>query len=99
MQLTEFLDKSNVDYEVREHQPAFSAQTMAAVEHESGKYVAKPVLIKADEEYMMCVLSACDKINLQALQGSLGVKCVELADEKEMARIFKDCELGAEPPF
>ncbi len=99
MRVIEFLDKSAVRYEVSEHPPAFTAQQMAAVEHEQGKYVAKPVIIKADGKYIMCVLAACYKIDLGALKSQLGAKSVELAEEKEIGSIFEDCELGAEPPF
>ncbi len=99
MRVIEFLDKSAVRYEVSEHPPAFTAQQMAAVEHEQGKYVAKPVIIKADGKYIMCVLAACYKIDLGALKSQLGAKSVELAEEKEIGNIFEDCELGAEPPF
>ena len=99
MRVIEFLDKSAVRYEASEHPPAFSAQQMAAAEHEPGKYVAKPVIIKADGKYLMCVLSACYKIDLAALKSQLGAKSVALAEEKEIADLFDDCELGAEPPF
>ena len=99
MQITEYLDKSAIQYEVSEHEPTFTAQEMAAVEHEPGKYVAKPVIVKADGKNIMCVLAACYKIDLGALKKQLGVKSVDLADEKEIGRIFEDCELGAEPPF
>jgi len=99
MRVIEFLDDSAINYEVTEHPPAFSAQQMAAAEHESGKYVAKPVIIKADGKYMMCVLSACYKIDLGALKSQIGAKSVELAEEKEIGKMFDDCELGAEPPF
>ena len=99
MRVIELLDKSEVRYEVTEHPPAFTAQQVAAVEHEPGKYVAKPVIVKADGKYMMCVLSACYKIDLGALKSQLGAKSVELAQEKEIGKIFDDCELGAEPPF
>jgi len=95
----EFLDKSGVNYEVAEHKPTFTAQRMAAVEHEAGKYVAKPVLIKADGSYVMCVLSASDKIDLRALKKQMSAKSVELAEEAEIGKLFDDCELGAEPPF
>lgn len=74
MRVIELLDKSSVSYEVTEHLPAFTAQQMAAVEHESGKYVAKPVIVKADGEYLMCVLSASYKIDLGALKSQLGAK-------------------------
>ena len=99
MRVIEFLDKSAISYEVTKHPPAFTAQQMAAAEHEPGKYVAKPVIVKADGSYMMCVLSACHKVDLGALKSQLGAKSVELAEEKELGKMFDDCELGAEPPF
>lgn len=99
MRVIKFLDKSKVKYKATKHEPAFTAQQMAAVVHESGKYVAKPVIVKVDGEYVMCVLPACYKIDLKALKKQLKAKKVELAEEKEIGRIFDDCELGAEPPF
>lgn len=99
MNIQDFLDKSGVDYELTEHSPAFSAQRMAAAEHEHGKYVAKPVIVKVGGEYVMCVLAASSKIDMGALKEQLGAESVELAEEKEISEIFKDCQLGAEPPF
>ncbi len=99
MRVIEYLDKSGINYEVREHTPAYTAQTMAAVEHEPGKFVAKPVIVKADGKYVMCVLSACYKIDLRALKEQLGAKSVKLAEEKEIGELFPDCDVGAEPPF
>ncbi len=99
MQVIEFLNKSGVPYEVTEHEPAFSAQSIAAAEHEPGRYVAKPVIVKADGKHVMCVLSACYKIDLRTLKKQLGAKKVELAEENEIGELFGDCELGAEPPF
>jgi len=99
MTVIDFLDKSGVKYEVTEHKPAFTAQRMAAAEHEPGKYVAKPVIVKADDKDLMCVLAASYKIDLSALKKQLGAKQLELAEEKDMGKIFGDCELGSEPPF
>ena len=99
MRVIEFLDKSGVNYDVTEHRPAFTAQSMAAAAHEPGKYVAKPVIVKADGKYIMCVLSASSKIDLGALKSHIGAKSVELAEEKDIGKLFDDCELGAEPPF
>ena len=99
MGVIELLDEAGVKYELTEHKPTFSAQTMAAVEHEPGKFVAKPVIVKVDGEYMMCVLAACDKIDLHALKSGLAAKSVELAGESEIGKLCADCELGAEPPL
>ncbi|MBN1124368.1 MAG: YbaK/EbsC family protein [Sedimentisphaerales bacterium] len=99
MQVIEFLKKSGVSYQLSEHPSVFTAQQVAAVEHEPGRFVAKPVLVKADDKYLMCVLAAPGKIDLAKLSKQIGAKSVDLADEKDMSRIFADCELGAEPPF
>ena len=61
MQVLEYLKKSGIKYESRQHKPVFSAQQMAAVEHEPGKFVVKPVVVKVDGKFMMCVLAACYK--------------------------------------
>jgi Ala-tRNA(Pro) deacylase len=99
MRIQEYLEKAGVKFEEREHKPTFSAQQMAATEHEPGKFVAKPVIVKVDGKDIMCVLAACYKIDLRALKSQLGAKSVELVEEEEVGRLFGDCELGAEPPF
>ena len=99
MRVMEFLDQAGVKYETHKHNPVFSAQGLAAAEHEHGKYVAKPVIVKADNRYLMCVLPAPNKIDLGKLKTQLASEAVELADEEEVGNLFPDCELGAEPPF
>jgi Ala-tRNA(Pro) deacylase len=47
----------------------------------------------------MCVIPAPKHINLPQVADLLGEDSIELASETEMAEIFKDCELGAEPPL
>jgi Ala-tRNA(Pro) deacylase len=99
MKVLEFLEKSSVAYEVSEHKPTFTAQQMAAEVHVPGMQVAKPVVVKADNEYYMCVLPASHKVDFDKLQKQLGVEKVELAEEREMVKLFPDCALGAEPPL
>ncbi len=99
MKIREYLDEHGISYKVKEHHPAFTAQHMAAEDHEPGQYVAKPVIIKADDGFIMCVLSANHKINLGMLKENLGAENVELVEEEEFSKLFSDCEVGAEPPF
>ncbi|MBN1844805.1 MAG: YbaK/EbsC family protein, partial [Sedimentisphaerales bacterium] len=99
MQITEYLDQNGVKYEICAHRAVFTAQQMAAEEHVPGRDVAKPVIVQADGTYYMCVLPACCKVDLELLRGALGAAEATLIGEKEMARLFPDCELGAEPPF
>ena len=99
MNVIEFLDSKSVKYEVTHHRPTFTAQQMAAEEHVPGMAVAKPVLVNADNEYYLCVLPACCKVDLDELKGLLGTEKLVLAGEDEMSKVFADCELGAEAPF
>lgn len=99
MKVVDFLEEASASYEITQHRPTFTAQQMAAEEHVPGMAVAKPVIVKADQTYYMCVLPACCKIDLDALKSHLGVGQIQLADESEMARLFPDSALGAEPPF
>ena len=99
MNVFEYLDQSNASYAVSAHPPTYSAQIMAAEEHEKGQYVAKPVIVKADGNYLMCVLAAPDKVIFDKLRDYLGTDDVMLAAEDETREIFPDCEEGAEPPF
>jgi len=99
MKIFDFLDQSNADYSISEHKPAYSAQVMAAEEHERGRYVAKPVIVKAQGDYVMCVLAAPHKVVYDKLRDYLGTQEVELAREDETRALFPDCEEGAVPPF
>ena len=99
MKVFDYLDESNATYSVSEHRPVFSAQVMAAEEHERGRYVAKPVIVKSAGKYIMCVLAAPHKVVYDKLRSYLGTKDVALADEEEVRGLFPDCEEGAEPPF
>lgn len=99
MRVTDYLDRKRVHYETHRHEPTFTAQQMAAVEHEPGMKVAKPVVVQADGRFYMCVLPACCKVDLNVLRRELDAGEVQLASEQDMASLFPDCQLGAEPPL
>jgi len=99
MKTDQFLIERGVRFRKHEHLPAYTAQEVAAEEHISGHKVAKTVIVRAGEEYAMCVLSASFKLDFDKVAKALGAKHVTLADETEMAELFPDVEIGAEPPF
>ncbi len=100
MDIITYLESKNIHYDLCEHDcKCFTAQQVAAAEHEPGKYVAKPVIIKAEDKFLMCILPACNKVDIDLLKKGLGSENLELATEQEMQSIFPDTELGAEPPF
>lgn len=99
MKITDYLENKNVHYQLCSHRPTFTSQHMAAEEHVPGMNVAKPVIVEAEGKFYMCVLPACCKVDLEMLRSQLGVGEVKLAEEKQMAKLFPGCEVGAEPPF
>jgi Ala-tRNA(Pro) deacylase len=98
-ELTEFLDRENVRYEVLPHLRTYTAQGAAAALHVSGREFAKAVILKTSGGRLaMAVLPAARPVDLEAAGAALG-GTVELAREEEFASRFGDCEVGAEPPL
>lgn len=99
MDLQSYFDRFNVRYEVTEHPVTFTAQGLAEAEHVSGHQVIKPVLIEADGQMILCALPASGRIDLEALREDLEAASVRLANEETLREVFRDCEVGAEPPI
>jgi Ala-tRNA(Pro) deacylase len=97
--LRDYLDQNHIKYTLITHSKAYTAQEMAAVMHVPGKELAKVVILKMDGSFVMAVIPAPHKIDLERLRDATGVKQVELASEKEFQKLFPDCEVGAMPPF
>ena len=97
--LQEFLEQQGVRYRVSQHAEAYTAQEVAARSHVSGKHLAKVVMVKTGEGFVMTVLPAACRVSLSRLREILGVKEVALAKEAEFVKLFPDCEAGAMPPF
>jgi Ala-tRNA(Pro) deacylase len=99
MNVQDYLDQLGVAYRLSRHDTTFTAQDLAAAEHIPGRKVIKPVVIKADGRFVMCALPASHRVDLDTLRDQLQCDDVALADESELAQIFCECELGAEPPI
>jgi Ala-tRNA(Pro) deacylase len=99
MRLDEMLFDRQVKFERLSHRPTYTANRMAQALHVPGREVAKTVLVRAGRGYVLAVLPATHKIDLEQLRQRLGEDRVEMASEEEMDRLFPDCERGALPPF
>ncbi len=98
MRLPEFLAEQRVPFETLVHPPAFTAQKRARFLHVSGRHVAKNVLLAGPDGYLLAVLPAVDHVDTDKLSREFG-GWVRVADDREIARVFADCEWGAVPPF
>lgn len=99
MKIDDYLNEHGIAFEMHAHQPAYTAQEVAAEEHVSGKMLAKTVLVHDDKGYVMCVLPANQKLDMNKAAALRSSKQIRLADETELSKVFPDTEVGAEPPF
>lgn len=99
MRLDEFLTNQRVYFKRLHHPPVYTANRVAESLHVPGREMAKSVLIRTGHGYVLAVLPADRRIDLERLRADLGEEQLGLATEWEMERVFSDCERGAMPPF
>src|SRR3990172_8713016 len=99
MKLKKFLDENRVGYQITAHPEVYTAQEIAAAMHIPGKELAKVVMVKAGESFVMTVLPASWRVDMTKLRETLKTKDIRLATEDEFKSLFPDCEPGAMPPF
>lgn len=97
--LEEYLQKSNVWYEVRHHPPTMTAEELAQRENVDGHHVAKTVIMRENSHYYMMVLPASYFVDIREARRLTGHPNLHFASEGELRQIFQDCELGAMPPM
>jgi Ala-tRNA(Pro) deacylase len=98
-QLEVYLREQGVPFKKQQHTIAFTAQDVAASEHLPSDMIAKVVMVYADGDMAMLVLPASHRTDLTKVAAALGAQDVRLASEHEFAEIFRDCDVGAMPPF
>jgi Ala-tRNA(Pro) deacylase len=95
----DYLKRNNVQYEVIEHAPAFSAHEVALASHVPEKDLAKTLIVNADGKFSMVVMPADHRLVDHLLLEVLKAKRLHLASEEDLQQMFPDCEIGAMPPF
>jgi Ala-tRNA(Pro) deacylase len=96
--LKNLLDQNGIRFEVVPHDPAFTAQQLAARMHVPGREFVKAVVVRIDGRYALAAVPAHRLVDEKALaRVARASRCV-LAGEAEFRELFPDCELGAMPP-
>jgi Ala-tRNA(Pro) deacylase len=101
MYVEDFLHTEHVWFETLLHRPASSATKLASSVHVPGRGVAKTVLVKAGERFVLAVLPATARIDFGRLARVLGIHSsqLRLASADEILKTIGDCEPGVIPPF
>jgi Ala-tRNA(Pro) deacylase len=101
MNVCDFLREHNAEFEAIPHRSTVDAQHLAQALHTPGRAVAKTVLLRANHRYgyIVAVLPAHRRLDLEHLSKSLCGCELEIASEAEIAEHCPDCELGVLPPF
>jgi Ala-tRNA(Pro) deacylase len=98
MRIKQFLQDSQVPFETVLHAPAYTAQRRAKYLEMSGNRLGKAVVLALASEYVVAILPATRRVDLDAVGRALG-RPSRLASHAEMADLFLDCEPGAKSPF
>jgi Ala-tRNA(Pro) deacylase len=97
--LKEYLDREHVHYDVLPHREAYRAVVIAEALQTPVKEMAKVVIVKVENRFVMTVLPAGWNVDLHRLRDIFMTHHVRLATEDEIKDLFPDCEVGAMPPF
>ena len=92
------LEKKSIKYELIPHAHTRSSKESAGAAHIACDHLAKAVIVKEGDEYLMVVVPTDFHVHLGKLHRLLG-RDVGLATEEELVRLFPDCEGGAIPPL
>lgn len=94
-----YLDAQNIPYETRKHTHSRSSMETASSSGIPLEKLAKAVMFRDEHKhYLMAVVPSRCRVEISSLN-LLTNHDLALAEEKELSRLFDDCELGAIPPF
>ena len=97
--IKQYLDDHETKYLSINHSPAYTAREVASSAFVPRREFAKSVIVDADGEEIMVVVSASRHVDLAAVAEASGAGNTRLATEEEFESRFPDCDVGAMPPF
>ena len=96
--LQRHLSRKRVEYDVVSHPPTMASVPTAIASHVSPDSLAKGVVVRTADRYVLAVLPASRRISRADLKAELGENFA-FASENELEQLFQDCVAGAVPPI
>jgi Ala-tRNA(Pro) deacylase len=94
-----YLRSTGVPFAHTTHSAAYTAAEVALAEHIPANRLAKTVMVRDDESYVMVVVPADADVDLARLRTVVGASELYPADERDLFRFFPNAEVGAMPPL
>jgi len=94
--LAQYLVNGGIEYDLVPHPHTETASASAAASQVPADSVAKAVVLKGRDGFMLAVLPASRHIQFDELQRLLGSE-VAMANEEQIETLFIDCEPGSVP--
>jgi Ala-tRNA(Pro) deacylase len=95
----EYLNGKQIRYSHSIHSPARTARETADAERVPAHEFAKTVVYISNAGFGIAVVPADQFVDLDKVRRVLGLSYIALANERDLAKLFPDCEVGAMPPF
>jgi Ala-tRNA(Pro) deacylase len=96
--VSDALASEGVDFAVLRHAPAYSSAATARAAGIAPRKLAKAVLLKDANGYILAVAPADHVLDLTTLRRELH-RPLAIAAEQELDELFCDCSVGAVPPI
>ncbi|MGI5828493.1 MAG: aminoacyl-tRNA deacylase [Patescibacteria group bacterium] len=93
-----YLNKEGITYKTFSHKSVFTSKEAAEIRNTPLKEGAKALVLLADKNPVMVVISAANKLDLKAFKKNYGFKDVSMANKETLLKVT-GLEPGAIPPF
>ncbi|GAB2894709.1 aminoacyl-tRNA deacylase [Microbulbifer echini] len=97
--LSQYLNDQSVDYHLIQHPHTRTSRESAHAAHVREDQLAKAILLRDKEGFVMAVIPASSSLDLRAVHMETGRNGLTMVAENELGSVFPDCELGALPPI
>ena len=94
--LYKYLAAENIQYDEIPHELTMTSSRTAEACHVSGDCLAKAIVLRRDDGYILAVLPASHRLRMPELKAKLGDD-IDMASEHEVNQLFADCARGAVP--
>ncbi|MGA9117221.1 MAG: YbaK/EbsC family protein [Bacteroidota bacterium] len=96
--LRAFLDAEGAAYRMVEHEPTRTSQESARARGEPLEHGAKAILLKVEDRFQLCVLSAARKLDSRKLRAAFACRKIRFATPGELMDLT-GLMPGTVPPF